>query len=140
MKTPLEPHVFPHFQLQLKELASKFGLNVGFGNGTEAFVNCVFTLSSPDASWSESRQKFEGTHSYKDLLKDYALSENGTWEIYGEDPNCDMGGSHVEPKLETVEGKLDDVVNYGVKLKGFWQWGAGGRFKKVTIRPVKKVG
>lgn len=65
----------------------------------------------------------------KELLKNHKLDDEGIWEIYGEDPNCDMGGSHHTPKLGTVQGKLRDVIMYGASLPNFWQWGSGGRFE-----------
>jgi hypothetical protein len=64
----------------------------------------------------------------KELLKNHKLDDEGIWEIYGEDPNCDMGGSHHTPKLGTVQGKLCDVIMYGASLPSFWQWGSGGHF------------
>jgi hypothetical protein len=64
----------------------------------------------------------------KDLLIKHSLDEEGIWEIYGEDPNCDFGGHHHTPKLGTVQGKLRDVIMYGASLPSFWQWGSGGHF------------
>lgn len=75
---------------------------------------------------------FENTFAYKQLVDKHSLEEYGTWQIYGEDPNCDFGGHHHEPFLANVEGKLKDVIAYAVKLPGFWQWGAGGNIKKIT--------
>lgn len=47
----------------------------------------------------------------------------GEWEIYGEDPNCDMGGHHHTPYLCTVSGTYKDVVEYALGLRGFYSWG-----------------
>lgn len=75
-------------------------------------------------------EKFTNTYSYKQLMKNHSLSEYGIWEILGEDPNCDMGGSHHQPSLEIVEGTLEKAIIYGVELSGFWQWGSGGNIVK----------
>lgn len=83
-------------------------------------------------------EKYKETYSYKDLIKKYPLSENGIWAIYGEDSNCDMGGSHSMPLLEHTQGKLDDVVQYAVELPGFWQWGWGGRIDKLPVPKLIK--
>lgn len=70
----------------------------------------------------------ETSYSGKRLLEQYDLNKVGIWEIRGEDPNCDMGGSHHQPRLGIVQGKLQDVIMFGVNLDGFWNWGAGGDF------------
>lgn len=70
--------------------------------------------------------RFIRTYSCSRLLEQYSLDQNGTWRIFGEDPNCDFGGSHVQPDLGMVEGKLSDVIEYAVELSNFWTWGAGG--------------
>lgn len=75
------------------------------------------------------------TYSGKQLLEHHSLDEEGMWEIRGEDPNCDLGGSHHQPKLGIVQGKLRDVIMYGVDLPGFWQWGAGGNFESIGVIP-----
>jgi hypothetical protein len=71
-------------------------------------------------------------HVRERLLKDHSPSEFGTWRILGEDPNCDLGGAHHEPELETVTGTYANVVEYAMTLGSFFQWGAGGRIKKVS--------
>jgi len=73
------------------------------------------------------------TYSGKELLKKHSLDETGVWKVLGEDPNCDMGGSHHQPFLGIFEGKLEDVIRHAVQLKRFWQWGAGGSIQKVEI-------
>jgi hypothetical protein len=30
----------------------------------------------------------------KRLLEKHSVEEKGIWQIYGEDPNCDLGGPH----------------------------------------------
>jgi hypothetical protein len=76
------------------------------------------------------------SYSGKKLLEKHSLNETGTWRIRGEDPNCDFGGAHYQPDLGTVEGKLDDVIRYAVKLSGFYTWGSGGDITKVEIKKV----
>lgn len=78
-------------------------------------------------------EKFFTTHSGREILKEYDLSDYDTWEILGEDPNCDIGGPHHKPKLAIVEGTLAQTIAYAVNLKGFWQWGAGGEIRPYYI-------
>lgn len=77
------------------------------------------------------RQYTEVSYAGRKLLENHSLDETGYWKILGEDPNCDMGGHHYQPDLGTFEGRLHDIIMYGVTLPGFWQWGAGGDFKFV---------
>ena len=81
--------------------------------------------------------------SYDDYTRTYGfdrvkdkLDVYGVWHVQGEDPNCDFGGSHHQPTLGFFEGKLKDVIEYAVTLKGFWQWGGGGDFIQVTVVKV----
>ena len=64
----------------------------------------------------------------------YGRDEEGLWAIHGEDPNCDMGGSHIEPHIETVEGQYGDVLDYALSLDGFFNWGHGGSIRKIEVR------
>lgn len=66
----------------------------------------------------------------------YQDNEEGTWQVFGEDPNCDMGGHHSNPLLGTYTGRYIDVLSLAVELPSFWQWGAGGYLKKLEIVPV----
>lgn len=75
-------------------------------------------------------EKYLKTNSGRELLTKHSLDEEGVWRILGEDPNCDFGGHHHEPELDTVSGRLEDVIRYGVALGSFWQWGSGGKFIK----------
>lgn len=87
-----------------------------------------------------NREKYESTYNFGILTRKYNIQNDcGIWQIYGEDSNCDFGGTHYEPLLETVEGKLTDVIDYAVNLQGFWSWGGGGRIEKITITKPKKV-
>jgi hypothetical protein len=84
-----------------------------------------------------ARERYEGTHAYGVLTGKHNIqTETGTWMIYGEDPNCDFGGFHHEPYLATIEGRLTDVIDYAVTLKGFWGWGGGGRIEKIEVKKV----
>jgi hypothetical protein len=59
-------------------------------------------------------------------------SEEGFWQIYGEDPNCDLQGPHSRPNLGVFQGTLSDAIDYAVDLPEFFTWGGGG-----TIEPVQ---
>lgn len=83
--------------------------------------------------------KFLSGYSGIDLLTRYEMSQVGVWQIFGEDPNCDMGGSHIQPLLGTVSGELRAVIEYGVTLPAFFQWGSGGTFKLITATPVEEA-
>jgi len=71
------------------------------------------------------------TYTGQELMKKHSLDEEGIWKIRGEDPNADMHGSHYQPDLGTVEGKLRDVIMYAVALPSFWSWGGGGNFESL---------
>lgn len=70
-------------------------------------------------------------------MKNIRYSEYGSvdggytvYAVYGEDPNCDMGGSHSNPFLGTVEGTFNDVLEHAANhMKGFYTWGGGGYIK-----------
>jgi hypothetical protein len=72
--------------------------------------------------------------------REYAhrLDEYGIWEIRGEDPNPDLFGSHNEPIIGHMEGKLDDVIHWAVLQNAFWQWGAGGKFTKINVAKLSE--
>jgi hypothetical protein len=67
------------------------------------------------------------------LLQKYDANSVGEWEIYGEDPNCDLGGYHHEPFLEKVSGRYLDVVEYALSLPRFFDWGSGGDIKSAIV-------
>lgn len=79
------------------------------------------------------------TYSGRKLLEKFTLESQGVWDIYGEDPNCDMGGPHHTPFLERVSGKLDDVFAYAETLPLFWQWGGGGEIKHYVEKGIKAI-
>lgn len=84
-------------------------------------------------------RKFSETYGYGRLISNHSLTEEGVWDIYGEDPNCDMGGSHSQPYLGRVSGRLQDVIEFAEQLSGFWQWGAGGEIRKYNPPNVKHI-
>lgn len=88
---------------------------------------------------SEKFYKYINTYAHKQLMKQHTLSEEGIWEIRGEDPNCDFGGSHYQPYLGTVNGKLLDVLKTAVNLPNFWTWGAGGTIKKINVVTINDL-
>lgn len=83
-----------------------------------------------DEKTNEKVKQYLGRNSGQELLKKHSLDEEGTWEVRGEDPNCDFGGYHHMPSLGFYKGKLEDVIKVAVNLPRFWQWGAGGDIKK----------
>jgi len=81
----------------------------------------------------------ETSYSGRELLKKHSLSEYGIWRVYGEDPNCDMGGPHHQPDLGLYQGTLEDVIRLAVELPRFWNWGGGGDIKLPEIISAIKV-
>jgi hypothetical protein len=73
-------------------------------------------------------------HTYirNNLLKAYPPETQGTWEICGEDANCDMGGPHSNPRLEVVTGTYKNVVDYALTLPRFFTWGGGGHINQIV--------
>lgn len=60
----------------------------------------------------------------------YSANEEGIWEVFGEDENCDLGGPHHQPFLGRFEGRFIDVLTHAVALPAFYTWGGGGEIKK----------
>lgn len=83
---------------------------------------------------SKGFEEYTKTYGFKDVQD--KLDVCGIWHVRGEDPNCDFGGSHVQPTLGFFAGRLRDVIEYAVTLKDFWQWGAGGSFEQVNVVKV----
>lgn len=67
------------------------------------------------------------------LLGKFPATQDGIWEVRGEDPNCDLGGAHYQPLLGYYKGRYSDIVDYALELSGFFQWGYGGDIKEVKI-------
>lgn len=78
----------------------------------------------------------KNTYNGQSLFQKHKLNETGVWEIYGEDPNCDLGGSHHTPKLGTFSGTLSNVLEIAVNLSDFYTWGGGGEICKINIQSV----
>lgn len=81
--------------------------------------------------------KYKDTYAGRKLLEQHSLNEEGVWEVFGEDPNCDWGGPHHEPYLGTYKGTLGKVLNEVTKLPSFWTWGYGGTIKKISSSTIK---
>ena len=81
--------------------------------------------------------QYQKTFNYTQLK--YPLSTEGIWNVRGEDPNCDWGGSHIMPQLGHYTGKLEDVIRFAVTLPNFWAWGAGGDFTLVTPKSIPNL-
>ncbi len=96
----------------------------------DALANSIYPSNKKVADY------LSGPNAGRELFKQYKLDEVGTWEVYGEDPNCDFEGHHYMPKLGIFQGKLSDVLETAVQLKGFYQWGGGGEIKKINIQTV----
>lgn len=64
--------------------------------------------------------------------------ELGYWEVRGEDPNCDFGGSHHQPFLGIVHGYYKQALEAAINMPRFWQWGAGGDIRPIKVRYLIK--
>lgn len=89
-----------------------------------------------DNKAEDAYKRFFKTYNGQELMSKHALHEVGTWEVLGEDPNCDLGGHHSTPHLFIAHGKLDAVIRRAVITPGFWQWGSGGEIRKVVIEEI----
>jgi len=67
------------------------------------------------------------------MRNDYLPTEEGIWEVLGEDTNADLGGSHQPPLLGYYEGTYRDVAEYAKTLRGWVAWGAGGSIRKIKV-------
>ena len=84
---------------------------------------------------SDFQHYTQTTYYGKRLLENHSLNESGMWQIFGEDPNCELAGPHHMPDLGIVEGKLKDVIEHAVNLSSFWCWGGGGEIRKLGSIP-----
>ncbi len=84
-------------------------------------------------------KRYKQTNFGSKLLETYSLDTYGVWEIKGEDPNADFGGSHYEPHLGYLEGKLENVILEAITMKRFYTWGSGGSIIKIEKPLIKKV-
>jgi hypothetical protein len=86
-----------------------------------------------------SFDRYMDTYHGQELLKKHNLTEYGIWKVYGEDPNCDFGGSHYEPEIGLYEGTLEKVLRKVTEMSKFWTWGGGGRVVKTEIEKAERL-
>ena len=70
------------------------------------------------------------------LINKFPATQEGTWWIRGEDPNCDWGGPHSQPNLGYYTGRYVDIVDLALTMPGFWTWGGGGSISEVKTKAV----
>ncbi len=95
----------------------------------------------------EERNKADYNQALQNAIQHNALYKlgevnektKGVWAIYGEDPNCDMGGPHHSPYLCSVEGTLAKAVKYAINLQNFYTWGGGGSIKLSKKEEIVKL-
>lgn len=75
-------------------------------------------------------ERYLSTYAGGKLVEKHSFTEEGVWNVKGEDPNCDWGP---RPDLGTYQGKLEDIIEMAVELPGFWQWGSGGTISKTNV-------
>lgn len=73
------------------------------------------------------------------LRQQHDADEWGVWEILGEDPNCDLGGHHSNPRLAIVQGRYGEVLERAVELPRFWTWGYGGTLRRLETLQVEDL-
>jgi hypothetical protein len=83
--------------------------------------------------------KYLRGYSGERLMKSHKLTDNGIWEILGEDPNCDFNGCHSQPHIAYVEGTLEKALLYAVKQPRWYSWGAGGDIKPISEKLIIKL-
>lgn len=88
---------------------------------------------------TKTAEDYYRTYSGKRLLEKYTPEDYGIWKVHGEDENCDFGGPRSIPFLGYFEGKLKDVVDHVVSMRGFWSWGGGGDIVKESPPSVIKI-
>ena len=116
---------------------TKYVANDGSEHETEAAA-----IRHENAIESDKKSKFKNfmnSYNGKALAEQHSLNEIGIWQVKGEDPNCDFGGSHHEPDLGLYEGRLETIIQIAILLPGFWSWGGGGRIVKTEIKKPIKV-
>lgn len=82
---------------------------------------------------NKRRNDYINGYSGSRLLAEFPLTKYGTWRVLGEDSNPGYSGSHHQPYLGTVEGTLDQVIDWAVTHDKFWQWGSGGDIALIEI-------
>lgn len=66
----------------------------------------------------------------------YLDDDEAIWVVKGEDPNCDLGGPHVQPILGYFSGMHKHVLDYVKELKGWSQWGRGGDIERIEVTHI----
>lgn len=87
----------------------------------------------------EREEKLEERRNHpkrKTLLANYPATRYGIWVVRGEDPNCDLGGSHVEPLIGYVEGMYEIVVDWALVQPAFFAWGSGGSIEEIVVKKL----
>ena len=80
------------------------------------------------------REYLERTYSGKKLAEKHPnLDVRAVWQVKGEDPNCDLGGSHIQPDLGLFEGSLKEALEWAVNHPNFYTWGGGGDIYEAKI-------
>lgn len=85
----------------------------------------------------EAVEKIKRSYWYRTWGKSIPEHKIATWNIYGEDANCDLGGFHHEPLIATVHGTFNKALNYAARLPRFWAWGSGGRIEEVQVQSLE---
>lgn len=117
--------------------------NINYTPITEFLIECDIidkediTLIETGIKMSDKVKDYLKSHEGKELLKRHKLTEEGVWNIHGEDPNCDFGGYHSNPFLGAVEGRLDKVLEHAVNKSSFYTWGSGGIIKREYRNVIK---
>ena len=99
---------------------------------SEAFEHAKTLINKDEAAFKDFCQSYSG----KRILEEYSLAVPGIWEIRGEDPNCDFGGYHHQPYLETVNCTLEKAIKYAVTLDRFFTWGGWWYNQKVKVKNI----
>jgi len=78
-------------------------------------------------------RKFLGSYDGAKFAEKHSLSTTGIWVIRGEDPNCDLGGSHYHPLIGYFKGTAREALEYGINDSRWIVWGSGGSIEKIEI-------
>jgi len=81
-----------------------------------------------DARTKEWYECFLKSDHYQNLLKEHSLTDFGVWNVDGED--CEM---RINNHLGTVEGTLQQAINWAVSQASWSSWGRGGRIEKLNV-------
>lgn len=81
-----------------------------------------------DARTKEWHERFLKSDHYQDLLKKHSLTDFGIWNVDGED--CEV---RINNHLGSVEGTLQQAINWAVSQAAWSTWGRGGRIEKLNV-------